>query len=114
MKRVLAVLIGGAALAGGTPEPTYVRPTPAVPQAWPVGAAYPTANQPALPSVSYRDVFKEPRLQALIERAIANNQDLQIALANVTIARSQYRVQRAELLPKIDANLNASEQKRQV
>ena len=79
-----------------------MRPAPAVPQTWPVGAAYPAVNA-ALPSVSYRDVFKDPHLQAIIGQAVANNLDLQIALANVTIARSQYRVQRAELLPKINA-----------
>lgn len=114
MRRLIGVLLSSAALAGCTLEPSYVRPTPAAPQSWPVGAAYPTATAPPLPSVSYRDVFKDPHLQAIVERAIVNNQDLQIALANVTIARSQYRVQRAELLPRIDANLAASEEQRQV
>jgi outer membrane protein, multidrug efflux system len=113
MRKFIAVLLSGAALAGCTLEPTYVRPTPAVPQSWPVGAAYPPAATP-LPSVSYRDIFKDAHLQAIIERAIVNNQDLQVALANVTIARSQYRVQRAQLLPQIDANLNATEEQRQV
>jgi len=103
MKRLLAVLLGGAALGGCTLEPHYARPTPAVPQTWPVGAAYPPASAATLPSLSYRDVFKDPHLQTVIAQAIANNQDLRIALANVTIARSQYRVQRAALLPKINA-----------
>src|SRR6185503_8337542 len=53
--------------------------------------------------------FKDPHLQAIIERAIADNQDLQIALANVTIARSQYRIQRAQLLPRIEATAGATE-----
>jgi multidrug efflux system outer membrane protein len=104
MKKLIAVLLSGAALAGCTLEPHYVRPAPAVPQTWPVGAAYPPASTAALPSLSYRDVFKDPHLQTVIAQAIANNRDLQIALANVTIARSQYRVQRAQLLPKIDAS----------
>ncbi|MGZ6019436.1 MAG: efflux transporter outer membrane subunit [Phenylobacterium sp.] len=103
MRTLIAVLMCGAALAGCTLEPRYVRPTPAVPQTWPMGAAYPTASVAPLPSLSYRDVFKDARLQAIIGQAIVNNQDLQIALANVTIARSQYRVQRAQLLPKINA-----------
>jgi outer membrane protein, multidrug efflux system len=111
MRRLLAVALCGAALAGCTLEPHYVRPTLAVPQTWPVGAAYPTASAASLPSVSYRDIFKDPHLQAVIQRSIVNNQDLQIALANVTIARAQYRVQRAQLLPKIDANFGATESK---
>jgi multidrug efflux system outer membrane protein len=104
MRSLLAVVLCGAALTACTLEPHYARPTPAVPQSWPVGAAYPPQNAATLPSVNYRDVFKDAHLQAIIGQAIANNLDLQIALANVTIARSQYRVQRAELLPKINAD----------
>ena len=109
MRRVLALALSAAALAGCTLEPTYVRPTPAVPQSWPVGAAYPAASAAALPSVSYRDIFKDPHLQAIIDQALANNQNLQVAMANVTIARAQYRIQRAQLLPRIEATAGASE-----
>ena len=108
MRRLVFLLVSGAALAGCTLEPHYQRPAPAVPQTWPVGAAYPAATAAALPAVNYREIFKDPHLQAVIERALANNQDLRIALANVAIARSQYRVQRAQLLPRIDASLAAS------
>jgi outer membrane protein, multidrug efflux system len=103
MRKLLAVALCGVALAACTLEPHYTRPTPAVPQTWPVGAAYPANAGTPLPSLNYRDVFKDPHLQAIIVQAIANNQDLQIALANVTIARAQYRVQRADLLPHINA-----------
>ncbi|HZZ31120.1 MAG TPA: efflux transporter outer membrane subunit [Phenylobacterium sp.] len=109
MRKLLAIAMSGAALAGCTLEPHYVRPTPAAPQAWPVGEAYPTTPAAPLPSLSYREVFKDPRLQAIIARAIANNQDLQAAMANVVIARSQYRVQRAELLPHIGASGGVTE-----
>jgi multidrug efflux system outer membrane protein len=109
MKKLLALLLSGSMLAACTLEPHYVRPTPAVPQTWPVGAAYPTTSTAPLPAMNYRDVFKDPHLQAIIVQAIANNLDLQIAMANVTIARSQYRVQRAQLLPKIDATGTGTE-----
>ena len=109
MRSVLALLLTGAALAGCTLEPAYRRPAPAIPQTFPVGGAYPTTSAPALPSVSYRDVFKDPHLQAIIERAIVNNRDLQVAMANVTIARSQYRVQRGALLPRVTADAGAAE-----
>jgi outer membrane protein, multidrug efflux system len=109
MRKFLVILLSGSVLAGCTLEPHYVRPTPAVPQSWPVGEAYPTTQPAPLPSVSYRDVFKDPHLQAIIVRAIANNQDLQVAMANVVIARAQYRVQRAELLPRIAATGGATE-----
>ncbi|HXA40192.1 MAG TPA: efflux transporter outer membrane subunit [Phenylobacterium sp.] len=109
MRNLLAIALSGAALAGCTLEPHYVRPTPAAPQAWPVGEAYPTAPAPPLPSLSYRDVFKDPHLQGIIGEAIGNNQDLQAAMANVVIARSQYRVERAQLLPLVTASGNVTE-----
>ena len=82
-------------------------------QIWPTGPAYPQATAPAaqpntslapLPALSYRDVFKDVRLQTLIDRALADNQNLRAALANVEIARAQYRVQRhvPALLPLAD------------
>lgn len=106
---LVGVTLAGSTLAGCTLEPHYARPRPAIPQAWPVGAAYPAAGTASLPSVSYRDVLKDPHLQAIIDRALANNQDMAIAMANVTIARSQYRVQRAQLLPHIEATAGANE-----
>jgi multidrug efflux system outer membrane protein len=108
MRQLAAVFLTGAALAGCTLEPHYVRPAPSVPGAFPVGAPYP-ASAPALPSVSYRDVFKDPHLLSVIDQAIANNLDLQIAMTNVAIARSQYRVQRSNLLPKINAAIGGAE-----
>ncbi len=109
MRSFLTVLLCSAALAGCTLEPTYVRPSPSIMPTWPVGGAYPAPPAPALPSVSYRDVFKDPHLRAIVERALVNNHDLQIAMANVTIARGQYGVQRAQLLPRIGIDAGASE-----
>jgi len=108
MRRLL-ILASAAALAGCSLEPHYVRPAAAVPGTWPVGAAYAPATPAAPAPVDYRDIFRDPRLQAVIARALAGNQDLQAALANVEIARAQYRGQRAEQLPHVDATAGASE-----
>jgi len=99
----IALGLTASLLAGCTLEPHYVRPAPAMPGNWPVGAAYPASPQPAPPSVSYRDVFRDPHLLAILDKALANNQDLRAAVANVEIARAQYRIQRADLLPRIAA-----------
>lgn len=113
MRRALVIVAAGSALAACTLEPPYVRPTPAIPQTWPAGAAYPSSQAGAsaepLPSLSYREVFRDPHLQAIIDRALAGNQDLRAAMANVEIARAQYRVQRAQLLPSIEATAGATE-----
>lgn len=107
MKQV-APLFALMALAGCTLEPHYVRPSPAVPANFPQGGAYPVQGEAALPAVSYRDIFRDPRLQSLVEQALANNQDLRQALANIQAARALYRVQRAQLLPAIDASGGAT------
>ncbi|MBS0362624.1 MAG: efflux transporter outer membrane subunit [Proteobacteria bacterium] len=107
------LLLAGLTLSACTLEPHYVRPTPAIPGSFPAGGTYPAAAT-ALPSVSYRDIFKDPHLQAIIDRAIVDNQDLAIAMANVTIARAQYRVQRADLFPRVEATGGATEQRGKV
>jgi multidrug efflux system outer membrane protein len=103
MKRVVTVL---ALLATGcmSLEPHYVRPTPAIPGSWPVGDAYLRRSEAALPAVTYQDIFRDPRLQTLIGQALVNNQDLMAAAANIAAAREQYRIQRANQLPTLNAN----------
>ncbi|TAJ73259.1 MAG: efflux transporter outer membrane subunit [Phenylobacterium sp.] len=107
--RRLGVLLATAALGGCTLEPAYVRPAPAAPATWPVGAAYAPARAQAAPSLTYAEVFRDGRLKGLIDRALASNQDLVAALANVEMARAQYRVQRAEQLPHLNATASADE-----
>jgi multidrug efflux system outer membrane protein len=106
--RKTALLLLACALAGCSLEPRYARPQAEIPPSWPVGDAYLRQSEAGLPAVSYRDVFRDPRLQAIIEQALARNQDLRIALANVEAARGLYRVQRAPLLPELDASGRAS------
>lgn len=87
---ILVALLGGCSL-----EPKYVRPAPAVPDNLPAGDAV------AAP-LDRRAIFRDPRLLTLIERAVVNNQNLRATLANVEVARGQYRVQRAAQFPAVD------------
>jgi multidrug efflux system outer membrane protein len=106
---ILAALLAVTALAGcKTMEPKYQRPEPPVPMSWPQGAAYLKQSEAALPAVSYRDIFQDPRLQALVESALVNNRDLRVAAANIEAARAQYRVARADIFPTVDATGGAS------
>ncbi|MFL6853690.1 MAG: efflux transporter outer membrane subunit [Sphingomicrobium sp.] len=89
-------------------EPAYVRPGPAVPASWPAGDAYLRQSEAGLPAVTYRDIFRDARLQSLIEQGLADNRDLMAAAANIAAARAQYRIQRAELFPEVDASLGVS------
>ena len=103
MRRAVALI---ALLATGcaTMEPAYVRPDPAVPPSWPVGDAYLVQSEVGLPAVTYQQVFQDPRLQTLIAQGLANNRDLMVAASNIAAAREQYRIQRANQLPTLDAN----------
>ena len=107
MRRVLGTLASALALAGCSMTPHYQRPEPPVPASWPVGDAYLRQSEAALPTVTYRDIFKDPRLQSLIAQALDNNRDLRAAVANIEVARAQYRIQRADLFPAVDATAGA-------
>ena len=108
MARLLPACLPLLALAGCSLAPHYSRPAAPVPASWPVGDAYLRQSEAALPSVTYAQVFHDPRLQAVIARALGNSRDLRIAAANIVAARAQYRIQRAGLFPEIDANARYS------
>lgn len=108
MKSRLAGLALALGLGACSLVPPRPQPEPAIPKSWPVGDAYLRASEATLPKIDYRDLFRDARLQALIGRAIDNNQDVRIAVANIAIARGQLRVQRAELFPQFDATASAT------
>jgi multidrug efflux system outer membrane protein len=107
MKRsapLIALLLAGCI----SMEPHYARPEAAVPPSWPVGDTYLRQSEATLPAVTYQEIFRDPRLQSLIERGLTNNQDLALAAANIAAARAQHRIQRAELFPEVDAQAGVS------
>ena len=95
-----------AFLGGCTLEPHYHRPAAPVP-ALEVG----TQSAAAAADTGWREFFPDLRLQQLIALALANNRDLRVAALNVQSAQAQYRVQRAQLLPTIDASVTEQAQR---
>ena len=55
--------------------------------------------------------FDDPALTALVDEALANNLDLQVAMARIDAARAQVRLARADLYPSVDLGVNASRSK---
>lgn len=101
MRRLLTVaLMSATALSGCTLAPRYERPTLPIAQTWPTPAP---AGETSAADLAWRDVFQDERLVGLIDLALRENRDLRVAVANIEKARAQYRVQRAALLPSIDA-----------
>ena len=91
---IIAMLGGLSACTMGT---DYQRPTAPIPAQWSEGTASDAAALPPL-----RVLLPEPRLQALIELALANNRDLRIATARIAEARALYGVQQADRLPNLE------------
>ncbi|ODT89018.1 MAG: transporter [Phenylobacterium sp. SCN 70-31] len=96
---LVTALVASTALAGCTMAPRYERPAAPIPQSWPSPADTTAAGIDA----PWRDVFTDPRLQGVIQLALEQNRDLRAATANIERARAAYRIQRADLLPGIDA-----------
>ncbi|WP_404477722.1 efflux transporter outer membrane subunit [Novosphingobium sp. BL-52-GroH] len=104
-KSLISLLAGTALLAGCNLAPKYERPAGAIPATLPQGGVYPAAATDAVDvsRIGWRDFFLEPRLRQVIETGLANNRDLRVAAANVLQARAQLKVQRADLLPTVNA-----------
>lgn len=98
MRSVVAAACA-AALAGCSFIPEYHRPAPPVPDRFPAA----TPGGRAAAELGWREVFGDPRLQALIAIALRENRDLRIAALEVERARAEYRIERADLLPELDA-----------
>jgi multidrug efflux system outer membrane protein len=105
---ILTTLAGATALASCNFAPAYRQPIAPISTTFPQGDAKGQAGAPAAADIGWRDYFGDPRLQALIAAALANNRDLAQSVARVAQARAQYRIQDAERLPQIDLQAGAS------
>ncbi|MDQ7248566.1 efflux transporter outer membrane subunit [Dongia sedimenti] len=106
----LGLLLGGCTLI-----PDYFRPDAPVAASWPSGPAY--AAQPVSSTaakaadIDWQSFYTDDKLRRLIALSIANNRDLRVAMLNVQKAQAQYRVQRSNLLPTINADTNGTIQR---
>jgi multidrug efflux system outer membrane protein len=98
-----AALLGLLATGCATMEPHLGKPDPAIPPSWPVGDPYLRQSESALPALTYVQVFRDRRLQTLTAQALVNNRNLMVSAANIAAAREQYRIQRAQQFPQLDA-----------
>jgi len=100
-------------LAACTMEPRYERPEAPVPDTWPSGAAYAPgqASERAVADIPWREFIKDEKLQQVIDQALANNRNLRSAAANIQSARAQYRIQRADLMPRVNGDISATRSK---
>ncbi|WP_395683335.1 efflux transporter outer membrane subunit [Dokdonella sp.] len=96
------------ALAGCAVGPDYVRPETQVPEHFAQAAA--DANPtPSAADAEFWTRFGDARLAALIEQALAANNDLKVALAHYERANAQLRGAKFDALPVITAGANAQD-----
>ncbi len=93
-------------LSGCAVGPDYELPVAAVPQLFGTAALAPAV--PTTPAttdfVRWWQVLHDPRLNALIERAVAANPDIEIALTRVQESREQQIVVAGAMLPTVGAS----------
>lgn len=103
-----AFLVTGAFiwLSGCAVGPDYEPPAVAVPTAFATASLTPAvASAPtAADFVRWWQVLHDPRLNALIERAVASNPDIEIMLTRVQEARSREIVVLGAMLPTVGGN----------
>lgn len=90
------------------PKPAKLEPP--VPAVFP-GTPGVAAGEKHAASVDWRAMFHDPRLQRIVEVALAENRDLRLASLNVEAVQAQFRIQRAARLPNVDATGSSTRQR---
>jgi multidrug efflux system outer membrane protein len=92
---------------GCTMAPKYIQPKAPVSAQWPSGPAYQAipsaANLPDASRLRWQEFITDAKMQQVIAAALTNNRDLRAAAQNVEMAQAQYGIQRAALMPTVNA-----------
>lgn len=90
-------------LAGCNVGPNYVRPNITAPPAYRGADEAPVANDAAksLGDEQWAAVYREPELQDLIRKALANNYDVRIAAERILEQQAQVKITRSQQFPTV-------------
>jgi multidrug efflux system outer membrane protein len=94
---ILAAVFAFALLAGCAAGPNYKPPQTSVPASFSNGVG--TNLNAADPLAAWWRSFEDARLSSLVDRALTNNHDIRIAVANLQEARALRRQAQFDLLP---------------
>jgi len=97
----MAVLLAGCA----SMAPDYQRPEAPVAAGWDSEAA---KSDLRVSDIGWREFFVDEKLRQLIAIALENNRDLRVAALNIEKARAEYRIERADLFPTVNAGGSAT------
>ena len=96
-------LIATGALTGCTVGPKYTRPNYTAPPAFRGAddAAVSSDPKQSLGDEQWSAVYREPELQELIRKALANNYDVRIAAQHILEQQAQVKITRSQQFPLI-------------
>lgn len=100
---LLAMILGGCSMA-----PTYERPQAPVAANWNSPAA---ENGQAASNLDWQTFIVDSELRSLVSVALDNNRSLRQTLLDIEQARAQYRIQRADRVPGLNAAANGNRQR---
>jgi NodT family efflux transporter outer membrane factor (OMF) lipoprotein len=106
MKRALILLTAAATLAGCAVGPNYQRPEPAG-SATAAFVAQTAAEAPAATPSQWWRLYSDPVLDGLVQQALTENTDLQVAESNLGQARGLLNQARAGLFPSVGLQAGA-------
>lgn len=104
-----ALLLCAALTGCTTVGPNYQRPATALPQSFVETGSSQEATDVQL--AAWWHAYNDPELSELIERAVAQNLDVQQAVARIREARALERAAGAAALPQVDAQGSATRQR---
>ena len=112
LRRAVQAIALAALTASCAVGPNYHRPSADVPPAWQPEAPWHEAapGDTALKG-NWWELFDDPALNPLVEKALASNQNLQVAAARLQQAQAQLTVARSALFPAIGFSASASRSK---
>jgi outer membrane protein, multidrug efflux system len=100
VRKLAAGLVGLALLCGCAVGPDYKQPPISAPDRY-REVQGPPAPAPSLADQPWWDVFGDPTLQRLIDEALQNGYDVQLAAARVAESRARAGIARSEFWPQI-------------
>lgn len=105
--KLISVMTLSAVLSACSMIPEYQRP--ANPVTLESGESIVDASLAA--DTGWQEFYQDKQLQQLIALSLENNRNLRATVLQVEQLRAQYKIQRAELLPAVNANASATRQR---
>lgn len=105
--RRLSAALSIALLGGCMLGPDYSRPDLGLTASY-RGETAAAAQARSVSDIAWSELFQDPELTAILQRAVERNLDLKIALARIEAARAQNGIARSFYLPTVSGSLSTS------